>query len=334
MRSHHASAALSLRCTLGCAVCCWFWSPPGTPHPPCAKVGRVERGQTVFLHIAQPGKGVAVVVYKGKPASRCSSGINRSANLNTSEVPEVPQNWCPLPASSKRRQQSLVRNQPRRHHHEQAGKARIVPPSAGGVFVQQLPDQQRLQYPGFTRAGGHLENSWVRVFGRRHLRQPVPRQQRIGRYMLVQGQQRGRTQHQCATMAFRMACFLPGMKIQPAARRRHVFAKPPPPQQLGGAMFKPQRQRVGAGGKAAERARGNSLFKAMRQSGSAYNCGNSRKECNVHHFCSHRRALVDAARAAAKAEFRTVQGRSSSGPRWAGPRWTTPICPPPSLPKA
>ena len=60
-------------------------------------------------------------------------------------------------------------------------------------------------------------------------------------------------------------------------------------QQLGGAMFKPQRQRVGAGGKAAERARGNSLFKAMRQSGSAYNCGNSRKECNVHHFCSHRR---------------------------------------------
>ena len=56
---------------------------------------------------------------------------------------------------------------------------------------------------------------------------------------------------------------LPGMKIQPAARRHHVFAKPPP-QQLGDDMFKPQRQRVGVGGEAEERARGNFLFKAMR----------------------------------------------------------------------
>ncbi len=58
MRSHHASAALRLRCTLGCAVCCCGFGLRQVHRIRRAhqKVGRVERGQAVFLHVPQPGK--------------------------------------------------------------------------------------------------------------------------------------------------------------------------------------------------------------------------------------------------------------------------------------
>ena len=52
MRSHHASAALSLRCTLGCAVCCWLWSPPGTPHPPRTRKSGRRRANRLLSHTA------------------------------------------------------------------------------------------------------------------------------------------------------------------------------------------------------------------------------------------------------------------------------------------
>ena len=45
-------------------------------------------------------------------------------------------------------------------------------------------------------------------------------------------------------------------------------------------------------------------------------------------------ALVDAARAAAKAEFRTVQGAGQFWAKVGRAALDNPICPPPSLPKA
>ena len=159
-------------------------------------------------------------------------------------------------------QQPFVHDQARGHHHELARKPCVVQPLGRcGCFVEQLPDHQRLQHPGLARAGGHLEAVFgVCVFGCRHLDQPGAHQQRIGRGLLVQVQQRGRSQHLVRHDGVQDGLLLSGMEVEPSACVHHVLAEPPLQQlggggrdeiqQVGSARLQPQAQLPGLGGQA------------------------------------------------------------------------------------